>query len=86
MMKRFIFIALLCLLLTGCGETETKGYVVGKRHTEAHTRLRHNPLRRVHYPEKWEVWVADSVWVRSVEVSETTYGRLHHGQFVRLKR
>lgn len=87
MMKSFVLIVLSCLLLTGCSKTDVRGYVVGKRHTEARSVIVHTcPIRRVHKPEKWEVWVADSNSVRPVEVSEEAFGRLRHGQFVCFKR
>lgn len=85
-MKKILACLLLCLMMTGCEYDNTiKGWCVGKEHKPAYSIVQHCPTRRVVYPETWNLWVADSVIVRHICVSEQTYNNVSKGEYVRLK-
>lgn len=86
MTKKILTCLLLCLMTAGCKHDNTiKGWCVGKEHKPAYSIVQHNPTRRVVYPETWNLWIADSVMVHHVCVSEQTYNNISKGEYVRLK-
>lgn len=86
MTKNILACLLLCLMMTGCEYDNTiKGWCVGKEYRPAYSRTERCPLRIVHYPETWNLWIADSIMVRHVCVSEQTYNSISKGEYVRLK-
>lgn len=86
-MKKAMIFLLSCLLLTACDRgDEVKGWCVGKAHRPARCEYRTWATPKViHHPETWNVWIADSVFVRPVCVSQETYNDIRKGEYVRLK-
>lgn len=87
LLKMLLFVG--CLLLASCGSSTDKpmsGFVVGKRHTPAHTTRHYNPTTHHytthHHSESWVLWLADSTTVRRVNVDESTYQSTERGEHI----
>lgn len=91
-MKRLLQLLCILVMLTiaSCsGDNTVSGYVVGKKHSPAHTTRSYNPTTHHHtthhYPESWTLWVADSTAVRTVHVDKSTFDSAVKGESIRLR-
>lgn len=87
---RFIAAALLLLGLAACRDSNPiQGYVVGKRHIPLRTVITYNPTLHIHQthiiPERYVVWIADSIAVHKCPVNRATFHRLTKGEYVTQK-
>lgn len=93
-MKKILKVVLTALstlfLCIGCIHDVESGYVVAKKFVPKHTTRRFDPAlkitRRKSYPDRWYIWVADSVMVSRYSVDKEFYNTLQCGQYVKLNK
>lgn len=88
-MKKVLAIMVVGLLLASCGQHPLSGYVIDKKYTPAAKDTFYNPVFHLfqerEIPERWVVYVGDSLHNAPYNVTEETYQRLKKGQFVTAK-
>lgn len=84
MRKTFITLCL-AVILAGCTEEHQvrQGYVVAMRYVPEHRYSYYNVCLKMtmfrHVPEKYLIWLADSVKVRKIQVPEEVFAKIRTG-------
>lgn len=83
------FIICVSFMCWSCTRDVESGYVVGKKFTPKHTTVVYNAALKqsmlMPHPDRWYIWVADSISVSRHCVSKELYNNVRLGQHITLK-